>query len=533
MVDNIVRAAERFRPSPERLNEAQAAYDQLRIDAKVAVSDRPILAANLGKMLERVRSEKPRGAVKEVFQLAFGNTWESAYKKRGRYLVFRDEIDGTRKGEEVFHATGRAYLDIAHTIQGLAGEEGTEGTRRGVLNLIEGTSLDVRAVHKLREQDHGRMEFRSAIQGVLDRLLTTVDLQRYIELLSKAPMKLVVAEDGKQVLGPAEAASGSIVDRIESTWKLNEAMSRFHEGITEVGLHQLFSEADEDERSGPGWAAPRVLLGYVLQEAPPYGHVDLGICYDDVLNTAIKEVGTVNDDRQTEYDKSLNYKMSDIIMRFVEQKFKTDVLEDYESGEWTLYDHEDYNHQRFRFRLLRPVYLLFQIEISTGRPRLGLECSDGFPTQHGVAPARNIAGLRSFANFNLLGDQWTWSVESDRGNIILVHLNEIDNDHYDLEEPFINHMIRMLPQENAIRMSLARFSQDEGRSFLPEVDYKTSWYAPVARDTLAHVILGNLAYAEESRRIDNLLIADASSRLDAVETYVRSLQATYAQGITR
>lgn len=534
MTNNIIRAANRFRPSAssERLDEADAIYRRLQSDVKVTMSDRPILAENLGRMLEKEMPEKPKSALQRVFSAAFGNMWESAYKKRHRFLVLPSEATGSGNREGVFCANGRPYLDLAEAISNLSGKLDADERRRTILNLIEGTSLDSRAARKLREEDGGRSELCSAMETVLEQLLAAFDLPRYVDLLSAAPMKLVRGEDGKQILGPAASSSQSIVDKAQPSTEMGELISGVMGQYDEVQLHHLFSEADTDQdRALPGWATPRVLLGYVAQQVDPDAFIELDLKYDEVLDQAEQRLRDRQAAGELTHDERLFREMTSLIESAATAQLNVSDAYQLEDSLWT--QHVDTESHHLCVRLLRPVHLFLQVEISTGRPRLAIQCSDSFPTEHGVAPQRNLAKIRAFANFPFaIADNAAWSVMPDSGKIILVRLYDSDLP-YTFSEPFHSHILRMLPQENAVQMCLAHFSPQPGHSFVPMVDYASSWYAPVAADTLAHVVLGNIAYADEGRRITDLIIEDAVDRLNQVEEYIGSLQANYSKGISR
>jgi len=205
MAEKVIDARGRFRndrrgdkagaqpqPDPEafwadlrkRLKYAATAMVKLGTTPRVPPTDRPILARNLGRMIERSLGQDHRARLGPLFAEAFGQEiGESHFKKRKRYVRLRGDDLEPESGElasGTYAAHGQEFLRLAFALKQHMTDfpEHSDDDRLHlcILRLIEGTSLDNRVGTSERHEAEQRAELQRRFDQIVERIESRVDL---------------------------------------------------------------------------------------------------------------------------------------------------------------------------------------------------------------------------------------------------------------------------------------------------------------------------------------------------------------------
>nr|RAV93456.1 hypothetical protein DBT53_10120 [Aerococcus mictus] len=166
-------AEAREQVDPVKARQARGQVDPVTAGL-LALSDRkrlskdlpPIFARNLGKMAARLDEDSPKRGAKRMFEKAFGDTWQEAWRKRPRLLRFPDE-DAPRfdcGGEYV--SSFPKYRQLADAYADLSGSSKDSAYRK----LARGSSIspefkiDDSGLETLRELKEQLAEIEAALK---------------------------------------------------------------------------------------------------------------------------------------------------------------------------------------------------------------------------------------------------------------------------------------------------------------------------------------------------------------------------------
>lgn len=168
----------------------QAARDALLREKRLAPGDRPILARNLGRLLEELADgAAPQARFIELAREAKGTdtpAFASLLNKRRRFVRWRGErLDGE------FSSSGREYHSLIEKLAEIgkrSNETSAQAKRRLLLRLIEGASFDGAQLEKARTKDSAYADLLARIDALGRAVNDQADLYRYLDRLSEHPV---------------------------------------------------------------------------------------------------------------------------------------------------------------------------------------------------------------------------------------------------------------------------------------------------------------------------------------------------------
>lgn len=171
---------------------ARGMLDRLRATPRLDERDRPILARNLGEMIELAGRGGARSPIMHrTFEIAFGmEAAESALKKRARYARFKDEaLPRDNPGPDRYAAAGRTFARLAEAFADAVHGPGNEDMRlHAALRLLARSSLDQRAAQGVRVAGEERETLARAFDKIRDAVLREVDLLSYFKAVARWPL---------------------------------------------------------------------------------------------------------------------------------------------------------------------------------------------------------------------------------------------------------------------------------------------------------------------------------------------------------
>lgn len=173
--DKRVRDAQRL---ADRSAEAADLLRTLRKKARIPEDDRPIIARNLGRIIEQLNPASPLGLAKKVLD----NAWE----KRKCYVRRRHE---DMSSPSRYAASGAEFARIIDRLKEEAERKGRTGTQalvETVLEALKGTSFRRTSRFRIVESLDDAPFLVSAMQEVCEALARAVDLEEYFRTVSKS-----------------------------------------------------------------------------------------------------------------------------------------------------------------------------------------------------------------------------------------------------------------------------------------------------------------------------------------------------------
>ncbi|MGA7787252.1 MAG: hypothetical protein WCA56_03695, partial [Xanthobacteraceae bacterium] len=247
MTNNVVDlAAHRRESSPDeadaraqrnadRASEAAELLEQLRHVPRIPTEDRPVLARNLGRLIERLAPQDQLSVTKMVL--------DSSWSKRMRYVRFGNE---TTEPPPDYAASGPAFAGI---IDRLSAEKESKGFSKPqalmetVFEALRGTSYHRPSRFKVKESLGDGAFLVTHLAKVCGALAEQVELDEYFETISKYPIYPMDYDSPNR-------KTGRLLDLVSK-----REPNRLHSWDT-------FLDDDELQTWLPWWA-PKCVLGHL------------------------------------------------------------------------------------------------------------------------------------------------------------------------------------------------------------------------------------------------------------------------------
>jgi len=496
-----------------RFQAAKDAMDKLKKE-KLFTSDRLILARNLRVMFDKCVESKPALKMITIFIDAFGErSGDSSYKKSTRLMPKQT----AKVSAETLSATGDQYrklaLALAQYIEVPAGSTKSDKDTYAILRLIEGSSFDSISAHQDRYDQEYQNEIGNRLRDLAFKVAEKVDLDWM------------------------------------RTWTKNHAISAY--GRTGF-LEQIYLGAEFDEGSleldGPidNCLAPCVRLGTVTTRVPIRNYMDVEL----------------NDEKDAVSDaERIRQKLAEKLgVQIEEECYDSAVLDALESSEyWISSENNSCSYETTRLLDLEIRYdaasnswvpcLLLRFEFKDGfvldikeyiatESEMDLEVVFYFDNVDGVCVAQKTSenAYRVFCIYDMssLYDHGapsvcrqpnsSWAIDDFRGLL--------DNEGiHPLDERFFSFLLQTEHEsswvfDRAIDCRTPFSFDDDG--------YDGGEYFVKAPDgSLSSKILKNLAYSTEERRLDTLLIKDATGKYKLLKEFAERVSKQYEEAISK
>jgi hypothetical protein len=490
-----------------RFQAAKDAKDQLKKE-KLSESDRLILARNLRVIFDKCVEKNPSLKMNRIFIEAFGErSGDSSYKKSSR-LIPKQPLEVSA---EKLSATGDKYrklaLTLAQHIEVPTGSTEDDKAIYAILRLIEGSSFDSISAHQDRYEQEYRNEISNRLRGLAEKIAKKVDLDWM------------------------------------RTWTKNHFVAAYgRTGVLSIIYHSSWNDEGTLELSGPinNCLAPCVRLGTVTTQIPIQNYMDIEV--DDekdgesdaekIRRALAKKLGEPIDSEYDDWaildtlensehwissqDNTLGYKTK----RLLDLEIRFDAA----SNSWV-----PCLLLRFEFK---DGFVLDVKEYIDRNHDKDLEEVFSFGINDGACLAQKISD-KAYRIFFLFttdldseGGAWkqvnsSWATDDFRG------LCDNEGTH-PLDERFFSFLLQT---EDKTSWS---FNSSIERRFPFDDGFEDGEYFVKAPDgSIAAKILINLAYAKGEKRLDNLLIKDATHKYKMLKEYSERVTKKYEDAISK
>ncbi|WP_018263987.1 hypothetical protein [Methylobacterium sp. WSM2598] len=589
------RHAESLQQTRARLEEADQIAREVSSSRRVPEADRPLLARNLGRMIEAQGADKAHSRIADLFRRTFGSDGAaSALKKRKRFIRLDGEAMGEPDMPGEYQADGRVFLRLAEGWAELArsGHSSPDDVRRqAVLNLVENTGFDSRTRSSLRRSEAGRQEFTDRMDDVLAAVEAGAgDLNAYFDAAGEIDLEAdIVRMDAR--------TSFYLQNNLGWTNLRLPVPDPLDDDVPVIGPSG--ENGDRLDRS-THWLAPKVLIGFLYAPVP----VDDAVSFtlrdmkgrpshdDELVQILIERYGP---DRQALYETLVSehrkdaesipdYDFEDIeayvshrdaeracALRFLQrlqselalpalpadlldleaERIRNALIEQYGLAPSGLIDASSESLSEVHFDIIKSGYtskkpltawvahsviLSLHRERSTGRTRLAFTVSaDEMRLEYDRVIYRFPRGARDQGYSSSQFEDGTVSCFMERDDKGYLFGDEFDlRLGSDLEGTRALHFI---PGNQALDMAFRSVGRDldvqYDAVFSPLYNDYPKAFSPAPPNTIAGSILRNLAYAPEGERLDELLLADARDKVGALQTLLRAEEDRYRQGVRR
>lgn len=596
--DSVVAAArhaESLQQTRARLEEADRIADELSSMPRVPEADRPLLARNLGRMIEAQGVDKAHSHIADLFRRIYSSEGAtSALKKRKRFIRLEGEVVSEPDKPGEYLADGRAFLRLAEGWAELARSGHTspgDVRRQAILNLVEGTGFDTRARSSLRRSEVGRQEFVDRMDDMLAAVEAGAgDLNAYFDAASEIDLIADKVRKKTETLFYLDNNLGWTNLRLEEP-------DPFHEEYVVVGPS---GENGDRLDLSTHWLAPKVLIGFLYAPVT----VDDAVSFtlqdmrgrpshdDELVQILIERFGPEQQELYealvSEHRKDLesvpDYDFADsrsieihfeakracelrfrerlqaefalpdlpaCVLELEEERIRSALIRQYgvrpvglidpssETLSDTLFDIVSSGYSGEKPLVLwaaHSVILSLYRERSTGRPRLTFTVSTD---EMSLEYDRVIRRLPYSA-----GDQGYSSSRFEDGTVScfmgLMNEGHLLTDELDLRsDSNLEHtgVLNFMPGKEALDLTLMPVGRDldvqHSAVFRPLFDDYPKAFSPAPPNTIAGSILRNLAYAPEGERLDEWLLADALEKVSALRNLLTAEEKRYREGISR
>jgi hypothetical protein len=175
--DGASRDAQRER---ERGVEADDLLRRLSKIPRIPAGDRPVLARNLGRLIERLELTARLKTAEKVL--------DTCWPKRKRYVRFADE---DAKPSSHYAASGPTFAGIIERLKKEKERKGFDSTQvkiEVVLEALKGTSFRPASRFRTNESVGDAAILATSMQKVCESLARQVDLDEYFQTVSKFPI---------------------------------------------------------------------------------------------------------------------------------------------------------------------------------------------------------------------------------------------------------------------------------------------------------------------------------------------------------
>lgn len=468
---------------------------------KFDLNDRVCFAENLGRIIENLITKNQSVTLRKIFIEAFDNSAESLYKKRKSLVTWPNE----ESIAENLRSKARDYLSLINAVAKFESKYTTEDVekikKRLILVLISGSSFDDNRNTRDRLYEESRSHYKKQINRLVNKVLESSDLdyqfhfaEKHIPwdsinlnrlgLNSKAPHVKIA-----DIYMSQEIEKYTLLD-VEKGGDDDEIRTKLVKEIVEKGLKIPFHEkyADEFEPHDDLCEISKKISGefWHLKTLKEFG-----------FEYYIKSEANF----EIRYDP-LNYNWCGVIYwecgnrvenfsDFDTYDFRNGLLtKDYEIFDW--FD-QSLKASLYKRNKETDTYMLFWDDQFTHDEKF--ERSSGFRGQ-----------------INYSTDHLLELIE----HLSYGFINELDEFALSDEEDI---SFKVIPNEKL---------RDEEKSYI-----SFGKYTPAPRNSLAHIVLHNLAYAPIERRIDTLLIKDAIRQYRDFEVTENEIKDAYINAIQK
>ena len=308
-----------------RLESAGEIAAELRRTHRIALGDRSVLAANLGRMWRGAFPKEAAPPLSKLFETAFGRQGPVQYKKRARFVRFDGEDP-----DDTLNAHGANYVELAEAIAALAhdgqpADAVKQAKQRAILQLVEGSSFDRRRPPAARLRDEAVATLIDCCDRMVRRVEEAVDLAEMRATLQNDAVMAVIDDDGT-----VESLHGAAWGRERGQLRESDPHRRLEEALDACSESERMTETFRDDlealrhlklqfpnyplRLGPGdldlsdpdidvserWSrmAPRVVLGEVMTPVEQ----EAGVVLIDIDEGEIEQVVQ---DRKVSYGRAI------------------------------------------------------------------------------------------------------------------------------------------------------------------------------------------------------------------------------------
>ena len=225
---------------------------QLRERARVPVEDRPVMAANLGRMAASIDKADPLRAAKSMFESAWPND-DTQWAKRKRLLRLEGEDLGNPRDYGAYEAAGARYYLLAKAVAELSRPFKNEEARqleieRRVAEMLWGTSL--RATAPLSEASTDARNLLEEWATTIQHHVGQTGIPRLWEILKISPFDRRYLDESP--LSEEERQLVRMTDR-------NGNILNFHDADM---------RNSRVAKSSTEWAHPWMQIGWLLKRVP-------------------------------------------------------------------------------------------------------------------------------------------------------------------------------------------------------------------------------------------------------------------------
>ena len=192
---------------------------QLRERARVPVEDRPVMAANLGRMAASIDKADPLRAAKSIFESAWPND-DTKWAKRKRLLRLDNDDPSNPRDYGAYEAAGAPYLRLAEAVAERNGPFKDEAARqleieRRVADMLWGTSF--RATAPLDGATTDARNLLVELATTIEHHVGATGIRRLWEILKTSPFDRRYLDESplskkERQLVPMKDRSGNILN---------------------------------------------------------------------------------------------------------------------------------------------------------------------------------------------------------------------------------------------------------------------------------------------------------------------------------
>lgn len=548
--------AANIKAKTDRRRRLYQAIEELKEAPRVRRDDRNSMAHALGALVAKELGGRSSRKMRELFIEAFKDSPEAAevnYKKRKRFIRFdseRTDVSSLRDGD--LHAGGRAYCELARAIARLSSKKGLplEDREEQILGrMIIGTSYDSGSLSAELLADKERDEFLQHVERIRDKVLQSVNLDRYRELAQREVLSVGRGwpADGRIRMSRL-SSDNPIVDSIFQTmWSESAGPIGQGAGLDLQPLPQMNRSAIMRPRVQLATAfAPRRGGESLFKIDVPRAEIEtLGHAY--AIEHALLRLGghlepteIISDPNELErFQSKIDWreasKKSNSIIN-IESPDRLNIDDSEMPPLWMMYKiffELAYDERVEQWRTCISQYPVGQLT--------GEDCEDVFLFSRNpdvdnlddyVVPR---IGTFSYPYFRM--DRY------DTDSTMCFYLSEI----YSLSSIEIHEdpedkeggLDRWCPAFNGLRSGTLAFPDSSALDYVLtpldpssrrlhfELRRDTGYVEGAAKGSIGHAILANLAVQEEEDRVSSRLIRDARTKYDALDTFFQQESAKF------
>jgi len=250
--DNVIEAQKRFQQnSPTRPTRAERLEAQVRTLARVPLEDRPLLAANLGTLAERLNpSSVGAGARAIVDRAGLHDKWA----KRQRIFRYPGELADVALGNGDYEANGATFIALAKAAGELLAKSHDDAALKAaraeaVEDLLRGTSFFPRYEPTTAAEGSAKALMDEYAARIAESVERKTGLRELWQLLKNSPTKEALLDDNDAI---SEADRTSLVPQelAEDRWRAG----------TRTNLVPAYETAPD-----LSWAEPSIRIGHVAR----------------------------------------------------------------------------------------------------------------------------------------------------------------------------------------------------------------------------------------------------------------------------